>query len=251
MYLKPTDMTKSSAWLGALANAAGKGFLSHTASLLGGSLGTGGLLKAIGSLLGGSHTVTRMSASGKLVKKLIPMNQLKGKLGWKDSIGQQLSLWGDDLTRWTKKLHRRYMGSVDNLTGSHKNWKGRALRFGLIGPAALAAPVVYSGWAEDPKNSNKALAQPAHALKKLWDYGSLPGLVATGVQKGSELYGKSMQKATMDGAAVASKLINYELANQPRAAYLAGVYNPAYFASKTDAAVQNYLKQLNQMQFNQ
>lgn len=199
-------------------------------------------------MLGGSHTVSRMATNGQMVKKLIPMSKLQGKLGMKEALGQRLSLWGDDLTRWTNKLHRKYMRSVDDLTGSHKNWKGRALRFGLIGPAALAAPVMYSGWAEDPKNSNKLLAQPAHALKKLWDYGSIPGLVTTGIQKGTEMYGKSMQKATMDGAAVASKLINYELANQPRAAYLAGMYNPAYFASKTDAAVQNYLQQLSQLQ---
>lgn len=244
MFLKSPYMTKSSSFL----TAAGRGLLSHTASLLGGSLGTGGLLKAVGHMLGGSHTVSRMATNGQMVKKLIPMSKLQGKLGMKEALGQRLSLWGDDLTRWTNKLHRKYMRSVDDLTGSHKNWKGRALRFGLIGPAALAAPVMYSGWAEDPKNSNKLLAQPAHALKKLWDYGSIPGLVTTGIQKGTEMYGKSMQKATMDGAAVASKLINYELANQPRAAYLAGVYNPAYFASKTDAAVQNYLQQLSQLQ---
>lgn len=240
-------LTKSASWLGQLGAAAGRGLLSHTASLLGGSLGTGGLLKAIGGLLGGSHTITRMGTNGKMVKKLIPMDKLQGKLGWRESLGQRMSLAGEGLTRWTNRLHRRYMQSVDDLTGSHKNWKGRALRFGLIGPAALAAPVAYSSWAEDPKNKDSVVAQPAKALKFAWDYSSIPGLVNIGLQKGMESYGNSLQKATMDGAEIASKLINYELANQPRAAYMAGMYNPAYFANKTDAAVQSYLRQLRQM----
>lgn len=241
------QLTKSASWLGRLGSVAGKGLLSHTASLLGGNLGTGGLLKAIGSLLGGSHTITRMGTNGKMVKKLIPMDKLQGKLGWRANLGQRISLAGEGLTRWTNKLHRNYMRSVDDLTGSHKNWKGRALRFGLVGPAALAAPVAYSSWAEDPKNKDSIAAQPAKALKIAWDYSSIPGLVNVGLQKGMEAYGNSMQKATMDGAEIASKLINYELANQPRAAYMAGLANPAYFANKTDAAVQAYLRQLRQM----
>lgn len=239
-------LTKSAAWLGQLGLTAGRGLLSHTASLLGGNLGTGGLLKAIGGLLGGSHTITRMGANGKLVKKLIPMDKLQGKLGWKERLGQRMSLAGEGLTRWTNKLHRKYMHSVDDLTGSHKNWKGRALRFGLIGPAALAAPIAYSSWAENPNNKDSVAAQPAKALKFAWDYSSIPGLVNVGLQKGMEAYGNSMQKATLDGAEIASKLINYELANQPRAAYLAGIYNPAYFATRTDSAVQSYLQQLRQ-----
>lgn len=243
-WTKPAtqDFNKSASFL----NAALKGFGSHTASLLGGAWGTGGLLKAIGNLLG-THTKSVVNPkTGKLVKKVIPVKDLNGKLGLLDGAGQRLSTWGDSLTRWTEKLHKNYMRSVDRAIGrpgGHKSFGGRAFRFGLVGPAALGAPIAYTMWAEKPENTNKVLAQPAKALNIAYN-ASIPGLATTGIMKGMELYGKQMQNATTDGAAIASKLINYELANQNRLAYMGGVANPAGFARAVDDKVQAYIDQL-------
>lgn len=224
--------------------AVGNGFLSHNASILGGKLGTGGMLNLLGKLFG-AHTKSVVDpATGKLVKKLLPMDQLHGA-SFLNRIGQRLGLAGDKLTNWTNKLHNNYMQSVRDVTGSEQNWKGRLLRFGLIGPAAIAAPMAYAGWGDKAENSDKLLAQPAKAINTAWHYGNIPGLALTGISKGTKLYSDSLKKSTLDGAAIASKLINYELANQPRSAYLAGVVNPALFAGKTDESVQRFLQQLN------
>lgn len=224
----------------------GRGLASHTASILGGSWGTGGLLNVIGGILG-KHTRSVFDPkTGKFVRQLIPLDEVKGKLGILDGAGHRIAAAGDKLTKWTDKLHKNYMKSVDDVAGSHTNWKGRALRFGLIGPAAIGGPILYTSWADAPAQKGDPKAIPGKAMNLAFSYGSIPGLVATGIQKGLSAYGDSLQKATSDGAAISSKLINYELANQNRMAYLAGVLNPELFATKTDNAVQQYIKLLNE-----
>ena len=236
---------QKSAGLGAILAMGGKGALSHTASILGGSWGTGGLLNLIGRILG-RHTKSYFDPKlNKYVTKLLPMSEVRGKLGILDGVGHRLSAVGNRLTKWTEKLHKNYMKSVDDVTGSHKNWKGRALRFGLIGPAAIGGPIVYTSWADSPEQADNLAAAPGKAMNLAFHYGSVPGLIATGLQKGFSTWGDKLQQATVDGAAISSKLINYELANQNRMAYLAGVLNPELFANKTDAAVQQYIQALN------
>lgn len=228
----------------ALTKAIGSGFLSHNASILGGRLGTGGMLKLLGKLFGAHTKSVTDPVTGKLVKQLLPMDQMQGA-SFLNRLGQRLSLAGDKLTNWTGKLHRDYMQTIKDVAGSEKNWKGRLLRFGLIGPAAIAAPMAYVGWGDKAENADKLVAKPSKLISAAWRYGNIPGLAITGISKGTQLYGDSLKKTTMDGAAVASKLINYELANQPRAAYLAGALSPALFANKTDESVQKFLQQIN------
>lgn len=243
-FLADIPFTKQSSFLGAYL----RGLASHSASLAGGKLGTAGLLTGLGRLMGAvSKPVLK---DGKLVKELLPMHAVKGKIGLMGNLGQRIGLAGQKLNKWTEGLHNKYMKSLDEALGeigAHASKKGKLLRYGLIGPTAIGAPIGYTMWADSDKNKDKLLAKPGLAYMKLLQYGTPLGLASTGTSKLGEGLKNMMQESVSEGASAASKLINYELANRSRLAYLGGVLSPERFATGVDDAVQEYLTQLNNL----
>lgn len=237
-------LTKQASFLKAYLN----GLVSHTAGLAGGKLGTAGLLTGLGRLMGASSKP--VLKNGKLVQELLPMHLVKGKLGFLGSLGQRIGLAGQKLNKWTEGLHKKYMQSLDDAlggAGAHASKKGKLLRYGLIGPTAIAAPIGYSMWADSDANKDKLLAAPGRAYTKFLHYGTPLGLAAEGSSRLGTGIKNMMEEATADGASAASKLINYELANRSRLDYLGGVLSPERFATGVDDAVQDYLTQLNNL----
>lgn len=237
-------LTKQASFLKAYLN----GLVSHTAGLAGGKLGTAGLLTGLGRLMGASSKP--VLKNGKLVQELLPMHLVKGKLGFLGSLGQRIGLAGQKLNKWTEGLHKKYMQSLDDAlggAGAHASKKGKLLRYGLIGPTAIAAPIGYSMWADSDDNKGKLIAAPGRAYTKFLQYGTPLGLAAEGTSRLGTGIKNMMEEATADGASAASKLINYELANRSRLDYLGGVLSPERFATGVDDAVQEYLTQLNNL----
>lgn len=165
-------------------------------------------------------------------------------------IGQRLAYWGDklddkvsDVENWYRKDLRK------SFSDPNTNFARGLTRFGT-----MAIPTGYLIASELDTNKSPWSA-PGRFTSSLFQYGSIPGLISSGVTYGGEKLTNAIQDATVEGARFGAEATAAELANAGRAAHIMGLISPSKLSREISGranqqidAISEQLKNIRQQQ---